>query len=552
MQHIVFSDNDEDANYQIAILTKSNALRYKPLKEHYVNYIQKEIKQPIIAFDIEYDTYKKVSAKTADAYLADLLPILKELDTQYIVVTDSTYFKRLTKQKKAEVFYGYCLPCTVAGYEHMRVVLCPSYTTLFYKPEVVDQIKLSLDCLIETIQGVHVELGSDIIHFEAYPSTVEDVRNWLTKLHTYPKLTMDIEAYSLKFHEAGVGTISFAWNQHEGIAFSIDYGSETEAAKKKRKLLKEFFEEYQGEKYWHNAGYDVTVLIYQLWMKGFRDQVGLLEGLDCMCENMHDTRIIAYLATNSCSGNELGLKDLSHAYAGNYALNDINDITKIPVQELLKYNLVDSLNTFYVLNKYWDVMVQDQQLDIYNNLFRPALKNIIQMQLTGLPLDMERTKEVNEILLKEREGYLDIIRNKPIIVQVTQQLRQDACDKKNQKLKTKVVHIEDFDNEFNPNSALQLQLLLYDFMGLPIIEYTKAKAPATGAKVLDSLIHHCKTEEHKELVQALIDYSKIDKILTSFMPAFLAAPQAEDGWHYLYGFFNLGGTISGRLSSSNP
>ena len=197
-------------------------------------------------------------------------------------------------------------------------------------------------------------------------------------------------------------------------------------------------------------------------------------------------------------------------------------------------------------------MVHDQQLDIYINLFRPALKNIIQMQLTGLPLDMERTKEVNEILLKEREGYLDIIRNKPIIVQVTQQLRQDACDKKNQKLKTKVVHLEDFDNEFNPNSALQLQLLLYDFMGLPIIEYTKAKAPATGAKVLDSLIHHCKSEEHKELVQALIDYSKIDKILTAFMPAFLAAPQAEDGWHYLYGFFNLGGTISGRLSSSSP
>lgn len=25
-----------------------------------------------------------------------------------------------------------------------------------------------------------------------------------------------------------------------------------------------------------------------------------------------------------------------------------------------------------------------------------------------------------------------------------------------------------------------------------------------------------------------------------------------DGWHYLFGFFNLGGTVSGRLSSSNP
>ena len=30
------------------------------------------------------------------------------------------------------------------------------------------------------------------------------------------------------------------------------------------------------------------------------------------------------------------------------------------------------------------------------------------------------------------------------------------------------------------------------------------------------------------------------------------AAQGPDGWHYLFGNFNLGGTVSGRLSSSNP
>ena len=49
-----------------------------------------------------------------------------------------------------------------------------------------------------------------------------------------------------------------------------------------------------------------------------------------------------------------------------------------------------------------------------------------------------------------------------------------------------------------------------------------------------------------------IDYKDVAKLLSSFIPAMLAAPQAPDGWHYLFGNYNLGGTVSGRLSSSNP
>ena len=44
----------------------------------------------------------------------------------------------------------------------------------------------------------------------------------------------------------------------------------------------------------------------------------------------------------------------------------------------------------------------------------------------------------------------------------------------------------------------------------------------------------------------------MNKIITSFIPALEAAPQAKDGWWYLFGNFNLGGTVSGRLSSSAP
>ena len=44
----------------------------------------------------------------------------------------------------------------------------------------------------------------------------------------------------------------------------------------------------------------------------------------------------------------------------------------------------------------------------------------------------------------------------------------------------------------------------------------------------------------------------MDKIITSFIPAFRNAQPGPDGWHYLFGNLNLGGTVSGRLSASEP
>lgn len=43
-------------------------------------------------------------------------------------------------------------------------------------------------------------------------------------------------------------------------------------------------------------------------------------------------------------------------------------------------------------------MVSDQQEEVYKTLFKPMLKQIIQMELTGMPLNMERVKEVDGIL----------------------------------------------------------------------------------------------------------------------------------------------------------
>jgi len=57
--------------------------------------------------------------------------------------------------------------------------------------------------------------------------------------------------------------------------------------------------------------------------------------------------------------------------------------------------------------------------------------------------------------------------------------------------------------------------------------------------------------EQAKILQAMIALAEVDVILNNFIAAFVSKTvKKEDGMSYLFGNFNLGGTVSGRLSSS--
>jgi DNA polymerase-1 len=89
-------------------------------------------------------------------------------------------------------------------------------------------------------------------------------------------------------------------------------------------------------------------------------------------------------------------------------------------------------------------------------------------------------------------------------------------------------------------------------MGLPVLDYTDTKQPSAAGKTLAKLINHTTNQEYILIIKALIGLAQVSKILTSFIPAFENAVQQPDGSWRLYGNFNLGGTVSARLSSSKP
>jgi len=562
MKHIVFTQSE---NYRIAVLLKATSFNKQDIQANYVSPLNTLgiSNASLIAFTLRYGDNGKASVKFIKEYLDKLLPAMNSLGITLLYVTDAAYFKTLTKQSKAEPHHGYVLPCAIKGYEHMNVVLGVNYQALIYNPALQDKLTMSLKTVADQFNGNYLALGTGIIHTAQYPESLQDIAAALESLHQYKELTCDIEGFSLRFNEAGIATIGFAWDQHNGLAFACDYISKDPGMhqgfgcqvvnSQVRALLLNFFTEYQGELTFHNATYDIKVIIYTLWMESLLDSMSCITGLEIMTRAFQDTKIIAYLATNSTAGNVLGLKALAHEFAGNWAQEDIKDIRRISLKDLLQYNLVDCLSTWFVKNKYTPIMVQDKQEELYRTLMLPSLKTIIQMELTGMPMDKTKIKEVKKNLELQQEIHLALIKNSPLIKVLNLLVQTSAMEAANAKLKVKQHPLDKFSNvTFNPNSGPQLQRLLYEQMGLPVLDYTDTKQPATGAETIEKLINHTKEPAYKELLTALISYGKVSKILSTFIPAFEHGLDKADGRKYLHGSFNLGGTVSGRLSSSEP
>lgn len=577
MRHHLF---DVGPTYQIAILSKHTAFNRNDLEKHFVRPLKvMGVSDHIVAFTAEYNEAGKAPAGFIKDYLADLMPELKDLGTTHIYVADSNYFKVLAGQAKAEPHLGYVLPCKIPGYEHMHVVLGLNYQQLVYKPDLQEKLGQSLSTLASHWAGNYQPPGSSIIHAAVYPEGPQAIQEALNQLLEYPTLTCDTETFSLRFNEAGIGTIAFAVDQHRGVAFPVDYKPNVEAlripfAEKReehgrfvinfqvREMLKDFFTRYTGKLIWHNANFDIKIVIYALWMKSPLDTQGLLEGLEIMTRLFDDTKIIAYLATNSTAGNVLGLKSLAHEFAGNWAVEDIKDIKQIPLPQLLQYNLVDCLSTWYVHNKYYPIMVADRQEQLYEGLMKDSVKLILQIELTGMPMGASRIRRVKRELLVIQGKAKKAIMAHPMVKKFEDWKTDREWEKDYESRRSKAKNPDKIfpkdrpsfpQWEFNPNSGPQLQILLHEMLKLPIVDLTDTGQPATGAETLEKLLNHTQDPATKDFLTGLIQFGQVGTLLSNFIPAFeKAIAKAPDGIVWLHGSFNIGGTVSGRLSSSAP
>ena len=478
LKHLLF---DPKATPRIALLIKSDAMNQEDLVKNYLVRLQAMgiSASEVGVLSLHFNEKGKAPVKTVmEPHLNQIKHVLDHWKTTHVVVTDATYFKKIAKVRKAEPHYGYALP---SMWEGITCAISVNYKQLIYNPLLEMKLDMGLQAIANHYLRGETNSFQNILQDVWYPRTLDEIRQAIRNLGQHPVLTCDIEATSLDLGEARTVSIAFAWDQSSGVAFPV----RTEAV---RGLLTAFFDTYDGKLIFHNAPYDTKVLIKELFMSDMEDYEGMLYGLERFYRDLEDTKIIAYLALNSTAGNSLGLKDLAFEYTGNYAIDDLSDVLSIPEDDLLTYNLIDACATWYVYDKYRPVVKAEQE-DVYQNLFSPALIDITQMELVGMPLDPGEVESTAVYLEQVRQSHLDDIRNSSLVQLFEQFWRAETAMKATAKLKKKVKTSDDYEDKFfNPNSSGQLQKLLYEFLELPVLATTDTGQPSTDGKTIKDLI----------------------------------------------------------------
>ena len=534
---------------EVAILVPTKDFKKQAVEQNYIEPLEAMgiPREKILVLNLGHNAQGKYPVTDiVKPWLDNLARVLPRFNIKQLMVCEGTYFKRICNINKTDPHYGYMLQTI---WDDIKATPCPNYTSLFYNPNNKAKIDLAIRAMTLMYQGKASIFNGDPAKNCIYPDTNQNIRDWIYALQGYKQLECDIETYSLKVDKAGLATIAFSWDKEHGIAFRVGKNRAI------RQHLKNFFVNYQGKLVFHNAPYDTKVLIWELFMDHPMDYFGMLEGLHTIHRNLDDTKLLAYLSQNSTADTAYDLKSQAFEHTGNYAI-DITNIKDININDLLRYNITDCLGTAYCHERDYPIVMQDQKQP-YKEVFQPALKVITQMELCGMPMNMGQLLAVEIELDDIARMHYKAIKTDPIIHVVEDTLRSRMAEKATAKLKTKVKIKEDYLHEnFNPGSHPQLQVLLYDHLALPVLDKTDTGQPATGAKTLKALLGTFSKDHStagiRKLLDHIIEWSEVSKILNTFIPAFKNNCIEKDGWHYLHGGFNLGGTKSGRLSSSKP
>lgn len=586
MQHMIFAQGVTQG-FTTALIIKSNIFNEEKLRQYYVDPYVQAGGDPAKIICLTLDELgAKPTAKELKAAADNIHRACSHLGIKYLWIADGPFFKLLTG-KAATRTVGYATPNKIIKDINLEpdTFLCvpqASYSRIMYDDSIPKFIDHSVTTLITHQNNTWKDPANTLLPNAVYNPTVnaQHFIDHIPMLMSKPALAVDIEGFSLRFNEAGIGSISFAWDEDSAYTTLVDYTPYPEGHNHApyfgyqrrnepfRDALRAFFKDYTGKLVWHNGyGYDIKVLIYELFMEHPLDTEGMLRGLNAFywtAEN-HDTQVMIYLGTNTTSGNKLGLKDNSVEFTGDYA-EDVEDIRLLAPSALLKYNATDAASTMHNFLKYETILKEENQESIYEELFRPSMPVLTQTGLVGMSMDEQTIHDTELEMIGVRTKYREVLVDNPYIAEFEIVLQQQAMDKDYQDRldkaknpdKIKIKTLQDFSHiKFNPGSSTQVAKLIHDFFHLPVVSYTPTKAPSVGTdnlKTAKALIQ-AKDPDHPSIpiIEALVELNQVAIILDNFYAAFHKyGLKKEDGMIYLHGAHKLGGTVSGRLSHSNP
>jgi len=105
----------------------------------------------------------------------------------------------------------------------------------------------------------------------------------------------------------------------------------------------------------------------------------------------------------------------------------------------------------------------------------------------------------------------------------------------------------------NPRSPVQMREMLFSDWGLPPQEYTLSGEPSTNAATIRSLLGNPLVDDsQRELLKAIKFYRRADKLLGTYLRKLAPGAGVVTPEGYAHPDYHSHGTVTGRLSSSNP
>lgn len=406
---------------------------------------------------------------------------------------------------------------------------------------------LELNKFIETVQAfAKHNFGSPLYewdHLDLHSATGPTAAVALDDLHQMAaagrcKIAADIETRRVEWEDNKLLAIGFAYNESSSLAVYDVFdntlmNNEYRMLPEVKRALQDFLEDDQVSWGWHNGKFDCCRLSY---LEGIRARVDW------------DTMLKHYVQINEKKGSH-GLKDLGQLYLQAPPWDDELDALKkqyckehkcklsdfmydyIPTEVLIPYMQRDTIAT-YRLDDVFEKLRRPESDFIYGKLIEAS--NVYgQIELTGQRLDMDYLDDLEfdlDCQIKEAQTTLDgvagAIWNAPLYARAT--------------------GARTVPKEFNASSPKQLKWMLSEVLGY--------EPPSTNQVTMDNLLSDCESGHitnplAKEFISFIMTVRKLEKYMSTYVQGMSEAVCRDLRIRCV---FNLHGTETGRLSSSNP
>jgi DNA polymerase I-like protein with 3'-5' exonuclease and polymerase domains len=458
-------------------------------------------------FEFEFDHYHMSSIPITKLLKKDVDLEVDLSEYDYVILVGAEAAKEYAKITSVTNMAGQLV--------NDKFIAISNPAMLSFKPEGKPDFQRACDKIHKYIKGdLKPVVSGDYAGIQNTAEAKRYLQEILDNAQGY--VAWDTETTALYPRDGYVLGVSLTYKTHQGRYIETDCLDE-ECLELLRKIADSFYTVF------HNMKFDFKMIKYHL-------------DIDFDRKRVHDTMLLHYVLDENDSH---GLKPLALKYtdygdydteldnfkkeycSSNGMLQEEFSYDLIPFDVISQYAAIDTAVTFDLFHKFWPIVQDNAKLrKVYEEILVPGTLFLMDMEEVGIPISRERMEAAEKYLDYEIEKAKEVVYGFDAIKQFER----------------------DQGKIFNPNSVMQLRIVLFDYLGLtPTGKKTATGAVSTDAEVLGEL-----SDEHP-LPAAILKVRQLGKIKNTYIQKIL--PELDrDG--RIRTNFNLIFTTSGRLSSS--